>query len=96
MAIPASRLGCTSRVVRRTQRRLSATVFAGRVAITGALFGCGDGVGRPLVAVAEESAESSGGAGGMPAEASGGSAGAGVGYCDSVANWPATGLEDEV
>lgn len=71
-------------------------MFAGTLALAGAVLGCGDGVGRPLLAVAEEPADGAGGAAGAPAEVSGGSAGASASYCDRVADWPATGLEDEV
>jgi len=94
MADPA--LGANSEGVRPTPLRRSRALLAQTLAIAGALLGCGDGVGRPLVAVVEEPAESSGGAGGAAPEGAGGSAGSSADYCDSVESWPATSLEDEV
>jgi hypothetical protein len=46
-------------------------------ALAANLAACGDGVGRPLVAVDEQ-----------PSEGSGGSGGGVAGYCDRVTSWP--------
>lgn len=88
--------GANSEAVMPAPPPLSAMVLAGTLAFAAAQIGCGDGVGRPLVAATEEPAESSGGAGGAPAEGTGGSAGSSDRHCDRVTSWPATSLEDEV